>query len=315
MEIISIDPPELGFYGKQLDVHGTLVKAHASVDDAAVSEAGRRIELLICSAPGVAFNLASAGAELHIIHRKHQVTDLPMYRHMKGVPFKDGKTMDQRARGYGGLHSCCSEDSVLGLASARHSDHRDICSHEFAHTVLRYGLDTDLHSQVAKRYATARPLWRSAYASTNVDEFFAELTMWYVGSRGDYTSLRAPAPGRRWLREHDPDSFALLDAIYSGRLEPRRIQWKHLQPSGVARSTASDQAVSLLFVNETAGPIERFWLNYSGNRKGYGQIPAGSVSSQSTYATHAWLVVSDDGREFGPFVAGAATHGIVRIVT
>jgi hypothetical protein len=63
---------------------------------------------------------ASAGAELHIIHTKHQVTDLPMYRHMKGVPFKDGKTMDQRARGYGGLHSCCSENSVLDLASARH---------------------------------------------------------------------------------------------------------------------------------------------------------------------------------------------------
>lgn len=204
-----------------------------------------------------------------------------MYRHMKGASFRPPRY----------LH------------------------HEFAHTVLGYGLDPELHSQVVTRYEAARPLWRSAYASTNVDEFFAELTLWYVGSRGDYKSLRSPSPGPRWLREHDQDSFALLDAIYSGRLEPERIQWEHLQPSSVAHSTASAQAVSLLFVNETAEPIERFWLDYSGNRKGYGQIPPGSVSSQSTYATHPWLVVSDDGREFGPFMAGTATHGIVHIAT
>ena len=126
MSITLIDPPERGFYSKQLDVFGTFVKAHATVSDEAVLEAERRLTRLLGSAPAIAANLASPGAEMHVIGRSQKVTDLPMYRHMAGVAFDGEQTMDERARGYGGLHACCSEDSLLNLPTARHPPSRHL---------------------------------------------------------------------------------------------------------------------------------------------------------------------------------------------
>lgn len=313
MGIARIDPPERGFYAQQFDSFGTSVKAHADVAEEAVLEAGRRIGHLLGSAPALASNLASAGAEMHVIGRHQNVTDLPMYRHMAGAPFAGEQTMDERARGYGGLHACCSEDSLLNLPTARHKDHRDICSHEMAHTLLRYGFDEALRSLVESRYKTDKPRWRRAYAAKNFHEFFAELTMWYVGSRGDYTSLPSPAPGPDWLASYDPDSFTLLDAIYTGVLQPDAIVWERVQPSGAKSSANADSSVSLLFVNETDRPIERFWLSYKGERRTYGPIASGSVAGQSTYATHPWVLVDDRGNDIGVFVAEKGGHTMVRI--
>lgn len=313
MDVTPIEPPERGFYAQQLGVFGTCVKAHRDVSPAAVMEAGRRINRLLVAAPGVAANLASAGAEMHVIGCRQKVTDLPMYRHMKGVPFDGHQTMDERARGYGGLHACCSEDSLLGLATARHRDHRDICSHEMAHTILKYGLDDEIRSRVESGYKAAKQRWRKAYASTNVHEFFAELTMWYVGSRGDFTSLRSPAPGPEWLARYDPDSYTLLDSIYTGSLAPQPSVWERLEPCTATRSLNADAPVSLLFFNETDMPIEKLWLSYSGERRSYGPIPAGTVAGQSTFTTHPWALVTPDGIQIGVFVAESGGHALVKI--
>ena len=312
MPVCAIEPPEHGFYSKQLDVFGTLVKAHRDVADEALDAAGRRIERLLGSAQAVAANLASAGAEMHIIGRGQQVTELPMYRHMGGVPFDGSQTMDERARGYGGLHACCSEDSLLGLATARHRDHRDICSHEMAHTVLRYGVDEPIRARVAEQYSASKRRWKRAYAASNFHEFFAELTMWYVGSRGDFTSLRAPAAGPEWLEHHDPESYALLNSIYEGRLKPRRITWAHLEPCGASASVSADEVVTIMFVNETDRQLERFWLSYAGERRPYGPIAAGSVAGQPTFVTHPWALADADG-EIGVFVAEQGGHAMVRV--
>ena len=113
------------------------------------------------------------------------------------------------------------------------------------HTVLKYGLENDLRSRGEARYEAAKPLWRRAYASTNFHEFFAELTMWYVGSRGDFTSLPSPASGADLLARHDPDSFALLDGIYTGAVEPGAIEWERLRPSDASASISAESSVSL----------------------------------------------------------------------
>ena len=314
MRIERIDPPEHGFYGKQIDVFGSFVKAHAEVEDEALWEAARRIARLLVAAPRLASNLASAGAELHVIGRRQRVTDLPMYRHMQGVPFKDGMTMDERGKGYGGLHCCCSEDSILKLPSARHHrDHRDIASHEFAHAIDAYGLDGALRAELETCYERSKHLWGEAYAASNAREYFAELTMWYVGSRGDYSSLPRPEPGPDWLARHDPDGFRLLDGIYSGRVEPEPIEWEVLESSAARSSGASLFPVSVLFVNETDEPIERFWLDTEGTSKPYGPIPPGSAVGQSTFAGHAWALVAADGRELGVYVPSGPPHALVRI--
>ena len=66
-------------------------------------------------------------------------------------------------------------------------------------------------------------LWSGAYAATNESEFFAELTMWYFGTRGDlHMTGPKPADGPEGLKQYDPDAYALLDALYSGRIPVAR---------------------------------------------------------------------------------------------
>ena len=62
-------------------------------------------------------------------------------------------------------------------------------------------------------------LWVKAYAASNPDEFFAELTMWYFVAHGDM-NMPEPKPknGSSGLKEYDPEAFALLADFYQGRL-------------------------------------------------------------------------------------------------
>src|SRR5438477_3482858 len=96
--IIQISPPEKNFFSKQLDFHGIPIKAHAVVADEALYAAYGRLSLLLSNQPLVISNLAAAGAELHIIGRDQVTTDLPEWRHDKGLPLPEyhGKTRDER---------------------------------------------------------------------------------------------------------------------------------------------------------------------------------------------------------------------------
>ena len=115
-----------------------------------------------------------------------------------------------------------------------------------------------------------RPDGTRAYAATNADEYFAELTMWYFGSHGEYvrrsadasgaaksaavgaaadprdgTDARAPVPppGPGGLASYDPDGFTLLSAIYAGNhpklaeTEPKPLR---LRPLGESRAEPAE---------------------------------------------------------------------------
>jgi hypothetical protein len=292
-----------GFFGKELRCPGVVVRAHAEVPDAALLEAGRRVERLLGGCPSVARNLELHRAELHVIGRRQVPTDLPMYRHLRQVPLIEGQTLDQRGRGYGGLHACCDEDSLLGLPTRRHADGRDICSHELAHTVLDWGLDPETRGRVRDRWLVARARWVGAYAATNQHELFAELTMWYVGSRGDHGSLAdPPADGPAGLRAFDPESYALLAEIYEGRAPVSPARLDELVPRPAERSSPGEP-VDLLVDNRTEGEVELLWLDYLGSRVSYGVVPPGSIRVQRTYAGHPWLVVRG-AVALGPYVPG-----------
>ena len=223
--VVRIQPPEREFFSKRLDYEGIPIKAHADVEDAALWEARRRLNRMLREAPDIRQNLVAKGAELHIIGKDQQTSDLPDLRHWKGKLYEGSMTIDQRTRGVGGLKASCGEENLLQLKSDRYRFHRDICTHEFAHTVLSYGLDANTRKLVREQFKASIKAgrWKSAYASKNVQEFFAELSMWYVGSRGDFGRIKPrPQVGRPWLERYDSEAFDLLDRIFSGRIRMER---------------------------------------------------------------------------------------------
>jgi len=317
VRVERIAPPEWGFFSKQVAYQGIPIKAHESVADAALIEAHRRVSRMLDKLPAAAENLADAGAEIHVIGKNQQTSDLPYLRHWKGKPYethgKQVQTIDTRTRGIGGLQASCGEENLLKLPSDRYKDHRDICSHEFAHTLLRFGLSPDVQAMVRDQFkkSTAKGLWKTAYASTNHDEFFAELTMWYVGSRGDFGRIQPPpTEGQDWLRQYDPEAFDLLDRLYSGRVPLKRITFEPLLPRPAAdepklRSLSSTDPTCLIFVNRTATDYALFWLDFEGKRKPYGILHAGEKQGQNTFATHPWVIVKPDGSVAWIYVPGS----------
>ena len=222
--IQAIDPPELGFFAKRLDYEGIPIKAPTNVVDAALFAAWDRLAMMMTNLPSVRARLRAAGAELQIIGRDQVTTDLPDWRQDKGKPLAEyhGLTRDQRTRGMGGLHTSCGEENLLKLAQDRYRG-RDICVHEFAHNLLGSGTSRTFHDQVRAQHrrSLGRGLWVGSYGGSNLDEFFAELSMWYFGTHGDLGMTGAkPANGRDGLKTYDPEAFALLDDFYRGRLEP-----------------------------------------------------------------------------------------------
>jgi len=219
-----IDPPENGFFAKRLDYEGIPIKAPTNVVDEALFAARDRLSMMLSNLPSVQVKLHAAGAELHIIGRDQVTTDLPEWRQDKGKPLAEyhGLTRDQRTRGMGGLLTSCGEENLLKLEKDRYRG-RDICVHEFAHNILGYGVSHDVRDKVRQQYRRSldQGLWVGSYAGSNFDEFFAELTMWYFGTHGDLGMKGdKPANGRDGLKAYDPEAFALLDALYSGRMEP-----------------------------------------------------------------------------------------------
>lgn len=224
-KIVQIVPQEEGFFDKKTDYHGIVIRANKVVSDEAMIEAYRRIDSVLKNMPNALTNLVAAKAGLDIIGTGQVTSDLPDYRHLKGKPFQ-GKptekvtTIDERTRGMGGLRFSCGEENLLKLKEDRYFG-RDICVHEFAHTLQNYGLSKDIQQKIREQYkaSTEKGLWKGAYAASDQGEFFAELTMWYFGTHGDTPKgSDIPAPGPEAFKKYDPDAYALLDSLYSGRL-------------------------------------------------------------------------------------------------
>ncbi|MFI5098111.1 MAG: hypothetical protein ACHQT6_09090 [Candidatus Acidiferrales bacterium] len=227
-KIQAINPPEDGFFTKVVSINGIPIKASRVVVDEALYAAYDRISMETAHLPMVVANLAAAGAELHIIGRDQVTTDLPEWRQDKHVPLDeyDGLTRDQRTRGMGGLVTSCGEENLLSLQKDRYRG-RDICLHEFAHDIEEAGMPRSVRAMFDKQFelSKSKGLWLNSYAGSNPDEFFAELTMWYFGTHGDF-GMSGPKPGNgpEGLKKYDPEAYKLFEDFYSGRIEIAKIE-------------------------------------------------------------------------------------------
>jgi hypothetical protein len=118
------------------------------------------------------------------------------------------------------LHRCVHIPNVRGFIDPKHDAQQPcVALHELAHAYHDQFLGFD-HPSLAERHAAAKASGkydevlhidgdeRKHYALTDPKEFFAELTECYFGTNDFYPFVRAE------LREHDPESYRLLETIW-----------------------------------------------------------------------------------------------------
>jgi len=298
--IANLTPSFDGYYTKLLDCDGIMIRSSNVVDDKALEVAAGKIRMMLTHIPAAKHNLAQWGAEIHIIGRDQQTSDLPEFADQKGVSFVDnlGHTtnIDIRTRGMGGIYTSCGEENLLNLPNDRYRGGQDICIHEFAHNIMFYGLNDTLRRTITAQYkkAKAAGLWKDAYAMVDAGEYWAELSMWYFGKHGEFLKgTRIPAPGPATMRAYDKDGFFLLDSIYSGKSHIPKID-AHA-PKKVPAGTKTDvngtgDEATFMITNNTGQKLKLYWLDYDGKPKPYGQAKAYNSFKCATYRGHVWEI-------------------------
>jgi alpha-glucosidase len=287
-------PPIRDFYDKHVDCGGLVVRSARIVDDRALELACGKVTTMLAHAPQAKANLLEWRVELHIIGRNQQPSDLPELHWARGKDWDKSthQDVDQRTRGVGGLYASCGEENLLGLPSDRYRGGSDICVHEFAHTVMEFGLDDALRSGIADQYrrATSAGRWNGLYAATSPNEYWAELSMWYFGAHGQ-RGTTGPADGGAALAAYDPDGDALLDDIYSGRRIPSAVKISPVHVvtgTGELRSLAGGAGASLVLRNNSSRTFWLQWLDFKGQPVTYGRLEQMSDRTIRTYVRHAW---------------------------
>jgi len=250
-------------------------------------------------------------------------SDLPEHAHMKGVDGgytgEKGITLDQRARGMGGVQSSCGEENLIDLDSDPRYAGRDILSHEFAHCIMDVGLPTSLRRAILETYHEAvevqgrwtREDGSRAYAGSNASEYFAELSMWYFGTHGEFLDAkwREPPPGPGGLAAYDPDGFRLLASIYGGthpalrEEDPAALPLAPLdatEPSA-ARSSDDEEVEASVVAMELDNrgcdcSWKLYWLDPNGERHQYGEVPRDAAHVQQTFPGHVWQLEAARGK-------------------
>ncbi|MHA6724091.1 glycoside hydrolase [Sphingomonas sp. RS2018] len=233
---LRVDP----FYTRHVEARGIPILSSDKVPHAALAAARSIVLGMTAHRPELARNLAKRGFRVAIMGVDEATTDLPEQRHWtrptrddprltrcerKHYDTRIGAMTDRaywnaRARGMSGPLTSGATEDVLGLRSSRYWG-ETIFVHEFSHDILvaLEQVDPALHAAVGRAYrsAMARGLWRGEYASTTVDEYWAE------GSQFWFESNRlAVFDGRRILNAddleaYDPTLHALLGRVYGAR--------------------------------------------------------------------------------------------------
>jgi hypothetical protein len=295
--VIKVNPAFLGFYSKYLDCDGIPIRSSDVVDDKALYLASGKLKTMLSQAGAVKANLKRAGAELHIIGKNQQTSDLPEWADLKGVKYVDNgivTDIDKRTRGFGTLYASCGEENLLKLSNDRYAG-SDICVHEFSHTLMEYGLDDLIRGKIRIQYdkAVKAGLWKGAYAATNPQEYWAELSMWYFGSHGDFLiGTQTPSPGQESLSKYDRSGYLLLDSIYRGLLQPASKVGSGPVLKG-AKSGSSTQKSTLRVTNNRDKMVKLYFIDQQGTPKLHDSIPAKTNRSYPSYYTHVWMLSSE----------------------
>lgn len=260
-ENLELDP----FYTKYVEAEGIPIVGSPRVADEALVSARSIVEGMLAHRPDLAAVLARKGYRVAILAEEEAITDLPENAHWtKPAPddprltrcerkhydarigsLTDREYWNARARGIGGVHTVAAEEDVLGKRTSRYYG-ETILVHEFAHNVLDAirVADPQLYAEVEVAYAEAlaEGLWRDEYASTTVQEYWAEGTQFWFNS-----NRLAVFDGRQILNHadletYDPRLAAALRTAYGDRhrlaADPFHRHPARVPPGPIPQNTA-----------------------------------------------------------------------------
>lgn len=254
-----------GFYVKETIASGISVRSSGRVPDRALVAARDMIASMLSHRPDLAQWLAANDYRVAIMAEDEAITDLPENRgwtkpgpddprltrcERKHYDARIGALSDRqywnaRVRGIGGRHAVAAEEDILGRQTSRYYG-ETILVHEFAHNVLDAVriADPALYREVESAYAAAlrEGLWKDEYASTTVQEYWAEGTQFWFDS-----NRLAVFDGRRILNHgdleaYDPRLAAVLRRAYGDRHrlagDPFHRHPARVPPGPIPRNTA-----------------------------------------------------------------------------
>ncbi len=172
----NLDP----FYQKYADANGIPVATSSQVADEAVTLACQLVKEMVSLRDDVRQALISSRMRFTLIAANEELSSIPE------VNASFGTSLNWRARGLGGLiPTVCAEENILCQVSVDLWRGENICVHEYAHTMMDWGLaavDPTASSRLDSAYQAAQASgdFANTYAIDSPGEFWAEgVQDWY----------------------------------------------------------------------------------------------------------------------------------------
>lgn len=226
--VISTPPAELKldpFYKKYMNANGIHVVSSWRVPDSCFYAAYVSIKALTDVLPKeVLESMTSRNTRIGIMARYEGTTDIPEHAFLVNDTTLN---WDVRARGLGGSiempFSTCAEENILAYQIDKYHA-EDILIHEFAHTIHNVGIspvypDFNNELKASLDAAVAKGRWKNVYASTNIEEYWAEgVQNWFNvnaevdknGGDGKHNKINT----RDELKRYDPGLYAILARFF-----------------------------------------------------------------------------------------------------
>lgn len=211
------------FYQKHLDASGLPVLGSTNVSDYALLEARWILLQMLSHRPEILQIMATNRARLVVMAHNEYTTDVPEQANRSPKVF-----WDRRARGLGGRIASCGEENLLNFQGDPYST-ENILIHEFGHAILNVGMraiDPAFKDRVraAHRQAMDAGLWKSTYAATDVEEYWAEAVQCWFDNNRESDAQHNHVNTRAELREYDPTLAALCAEVFG------EIAWRYIKP-------------------------------------------------------------------------------------
>lgn len=202
------------FYQKHIDLHGFSVIGSAKVSNFALKEAAFLIKKIVGKRHDLLSMLNRNKARYAVMARDEFTTDIPEHSDLKPSQY-----WDRRARGLGATFArpavSCGEENLLGLPGDPYAK-ENILIHEFAHAIHQMALiqlDNSFQSQIEECFKNSidHNIWEGTYASTNVNEYWAEGVQSWFNTNRENDRDHAWINTREELKKADPQLANLIE--------------------------------------------------------------------------------------------------------